>query len=69
MLALVASCDALVENFRPGQLTKLGLDEHSLRIARPDLVIAHISGYGQDGPYRDGLRSGSLARPWVACGI
>jgi len=53
VLALVASCDALVENFRPGQLTKLGLDEHSLRSARPDLVIAHISGYGQDGPYRE----------------
>jgi crotonobetainyl-CoA:carnitine CoA-transferase CaiB-like acyl-CoA transferase len=53
VLALVASCDAVVENFRPGQMTKLGLDEQSLRRARADLVIAHISGYGQDGPYRE----------------
>ena len=47
------SCDALVENFRPGQLAKLGLGHEALRRARPDLVIAHISGFGQDGPYRD----------------
>ena len=52
VLRLVASCDALVENFRPGQLAKLGLGPEVLRRARPDLVVAHISGYGQDGPYR-----------------
>ena len=52
-LRLVAGCDALVENFRPGQLDKLGLGEARLREARADLVIARISGYGQDGPYRD----------------
>src|SRR5688572_19601481 len=53
VLRLVESCDALVENFRPGQLGKLGLDKEVLQQARPDLVIAHISGFGQDGPYRD----------------
>ena len=53
VLQLVAKCDALVENFRPGQLDKLGLSEATLKNARPDLVIARISGYGQDGPYRD----------------
>jgi formyl-CoA transferase len=53
VLRLVAGCDALVENFRPGQLDKLGLREEALRSARPDLVVAHISGFGQDGPYRD----------------
>jgi crotonobetainyl-CoA:carnitine CoA-transferase CaiB-like acyl-CoA transferase len=53
VLRLVAKCDALVENFRPGQLDKLGLSEATLKNARPDLVIARISGYGQDGPYRD----------------
>ena len=41
------------ENFRPGQLAKLGLGEAALKAARPDLVIARISGYGQDGPGRD----------------
>ena len=53
VLDLVASSDALVENFRPGQLAKMGLGEAELRAAKPDLVIARISGYGQDGPGRD----------------
>jgi crotonobetainyl-CoA:carnitine CoA-transferase CaiB-like acyl-CoA transferase len=53
ILALVAECDAVIENFRPGQLAKLGLSPEILRGARPALIIAHISGYGQTGPYRD----------------
>jgi crotonobetainyl-CoA:carnitine CoA-transferase CaiB-like acyl-CoA transferase len=53
ILGLAAKCDAVVENFRPGQLTKLGIGPDVLRAARPGLVVAHISGYGQDGPYRD----------------
>lgn len=50
---LAAGCDALVENFRPGQLDKLGLGADRLRAVNPGLVVTHISGYGQDGPYRD----------------
>jgi crotonobetainyl-CoA:carnitine CoA-transferase CaiB-like acyl-CoA transferase len=53
ILGLAAKCDAVVENLRPGQLTKLGIGPDMLRAARPGLVVAHISGYGQDGPYRD----------------
>ncbi|HEY4252097.1 MAG TPA: CoA transferase [Roseomonas sp.] len=53
VLDLVKHCDALVENFRPGHLDRLGLGRAALLAARPDLVIARISGYGQDGPYRD----------------
>jgi crotonobetainyl-CoA:carnitine CoA-transferase CaiB-like acyl-CoA transferase len=53
VLRLVAECDVLVENFRPGQLEKMGLGADLLRSVRPDLVIARISGYGQTGPYRD----------------
>ncbi len=53
VLDLIRSCDAVVENFRPGQLAKMGLGEAELRAAKPDLVIARISGYGQDGPGRD----------------
>lgn len=53
VLDLVRHCDALVENFRPGQLEKLGLGRDALLEAQPDLIIARISGYGQDGPYRD----------------
>ena len=53
VLRLAAKSDAVVENFRPGQLARLGLGPDVLRGARADLVIAHVSGYGQDGPYRD----------------
>jgi crotonobetainyl-CoA:carnitine CoA-transferase CaiB-like acyl-CoA transferase len=53
ILALIPHCDAVIENFRPGQLAKLGLAPEVLRSVRPDLVVAHISGFGQTGPYRD----------------
>ena len=53
LLDLVAQSDAVIENFRPGQLARMGLGPDELRARNPDLIIAHISGYGQDGPYRD----------------
>ena len=53
LLKLVAECDVVLENFRPGQLEKLGLGPDVLRAINPDLIVAHISGFGQDGPYRD----------------
>ncbi|MDB5715457.1 MAG: Formyl-CoA transferase [Sphingomonadales bacterium] len=53
IIRLVKSCDVVVENFRPGQLEKMGLGDAVLRSARPGLVIAHISGYGQTGPWRN----------------
>jgi len=53
VLRLAAGCDAVVENFRPGGLQHLGIGPDALRAARPGLVLAHISGFGQDGPYRD----------------
>lgn len=53
VLKLVASCDVVVENFRPGQLEKFGLGADVLRGVNPELVISHISGYGQSGPDRE----------------
>ncbi len=53
VLDLVKTCDALVENYRPGQLAKMGLGRDRLEAARPGLVVAQISGYGQEGVYRD----------------
>lgn len=53
ILELVAHCDVVVENFRPGQLDRMGLGPDVLRSVRPDLIVSHISGYGQTGPYRD----------------
>ena len=46
-----AQADVLVENFLPGELAGFGLDPAQLRREHPDLVIASITGFGQDGPY------------------
>lgn len=53
VLKLVPHCDVVVENFRPGQLARMGLGPDVLRAIRPDLIIAQISGFGQTGPGRD----------------
>jgi len=50
---LVAQADVVCENFRPGTLAKWGLDYDVLRAINPKLVLLQVSGYGQDGPYRD----------------
>ena len=50
---LAARSDLLVENFRPGVATKLGLDWESLRKVNRGLVYASISGFGQTGTLRD----------------
>lgn len=47
---LIAGADVLVENFRPGTLTKMGLAPEELRRRYPRLVIASISGFGSRGP-------------------
>jgi formyl-CoA transferase/CoA:oxalate CoA-transferase len=47
---LIARADVLVENFRPGVLTRLGLDYASLNSVHPRLVYCSISGFGQHGP-------------------
>ena len=50
---LAAQCDAVVENFRPGTLERLGLGYDVLSADNPGLVLVRISGYGQTGPYRE----------------
>jgi crotonobetainyl-CoA:carnitine CoA-transferase CaiB-like acyl-CoA transferase len=48
---LIAQCDILVENFKPGGLAKYGLDYASLKDAFPGLIYCSITGFGQTGPY------------------
>ena len=50
---LVEGADVLVENFRPGVMDRLGLGWEVLRVVNPQLVYCAISGFGQDGPWRD----------------
>jgi crotonobetainyl-CoA:carnitine CoA-transferase CaiB-like acyl-CoA transferase len=50
---LAAHADVLIENFRPGAMERLGLDEKELRGTNPRLVYASLSGFGADGPMAD----------------
>jgi crotonobetainyl-CoA:carnitine CoA-transferase CaiB-like acyl-CoA transferase len=56
LLKLAQEYDVLLESFRPGVLDRLGVGYERLREVNPRLVYCAITGYGQDGPYRD--RSG-----------
>ena len=50
---MVAQADIVVENYRPDVKHRLGIDYESLSKINPRLVYASISGFGEDGPYRD----------------
>jgi crotonobetainyl-CoA:carnitine CoA-transferase CaiB-like acyl-CoA transferase len=50
---LAAGADVLVEGFRPGVMQRLNADYATLRRLNPRLVYCSLSGFGQDGPYRD----------------
>lgn len=48
--ALIATADAVVENFKPGTMERLGLGYDRVRRIKPDIVYCSVSGYGQSGP-------------------
>lgn len=48
---LVAEADVVVENYRPDVKTRLGIDYEALAAINPRIILASISGFGQDGPY------------------
>lgn len=50
---LVAESDVFLQNYRPGVAARLGVDYETLSAINPSLVYVSISGYGEDGPYRD----------------
>lgn len=50
-LELVSKSDVIIENFRTGTLEKWGLGMDVLRKANPDIIVTHVTGYGQTGPY------------------
>ena len=57
---LIAGAQVLVENFRPGTLEAMGLAPADLHRRNSGLVVVRVSGWGQDGPYRDRPGFGTL---------
>ncbi len=52
-LRMAERCDVVLENYRVGALARLGLDYETAKKRNPAIIYCSISGFGQDGPYRD----------------
>jgi crotonobetainyl-CoA:carnitine CoA-transferase CaiB-like acyl-CoA transferase len=50
---LARTADVVIEGFRPGVMKRLGIDYDTIKEINPRIVYASLTGYGQDGPYRD----------------
>lgn len=50
---MIAKADVFVQNLAPGAVDRLGVGAEAMRAAHPALIYVSISGYGEDGPYRD----------------
>ncbi|WP_024302938.1 CaiB/BaiF CoA-transferase family protein [Pseudogulbenkiania sp. MAI-1] len=53
LMELISSADVLVQNLAPGAAARMGLGSDTLQAKYPSLIVCDISGYGEDGPYRD----------------
>ena len=51
LLRLAATADVFVQNYRPGVMTRLGIDEPSLRVVNGGIVYVSMSGFGESGPF------------------
>src|SRR5260370_29984742 len=60
LLDLLGTAHVLIENFRPGTLEAMGFGPDVLHLRNPRLIILRVSGWGQDGPYRDRPGFGTL---------
>ncbi|KXA90337.1 hypothetical protein AKJ37_05725 [candidate division MSBL1 archaeon SCGC-AAA259I09] len=52
-MKLAEEADVIFEQFRPGVVEKLGIDYESVKKTNPETIYCSLSGFGQDGPYRD----------------
>ena len=69
-LKLVETADIVVENYRPDVKDRLGIDYATLRAINPRIILASVSGFGQDGPYRtragfDQIAQGMGGLMWI----
>ena len=51
LLKLAAMADVIIQNFRPGVVERLGIDEDAVRAVKPDIIYASSSGFGEKGPF------------------
>lgn len=58
--AIAAECDVVLENFRPGTLARWGLGYDDLAAVNPQIVVTHVSGFGQTGPKASEAGFGSV---------
>jgi formyl-CoA transferase len=80
---LASECDVILENFRPGVLSKYGLDRETVARTNPGVIVTHVSGFGQTGPRASEAGFGSIGeavggirhttgdpdRPPARCGV
>lgn len=64
---LASRADVIIENFRPGTMARWGLGYETLKQANPGLIMLHLSGFGQDGPYASRPGYGALLESM--CGL
>lgn len=57
---LTNEVDIIIENFKPGTMEKWGLGYEDLKRINPKIIMVRVSGYGQDGPYRNKPGFGSI---------
>jgi CoA:oxalate CoA-transferase len=50
---LLAKADVMMHNFRPGVMERIGLDYETVKKINPSIIYAEISGYGNEGPWKD----------------
>jgi crotonobetainyl-CoA:carnitine CoA-transferase CaiB-like acyl-CoA transferase len=60
-LRLVGEADAVIENYRPGTFARWGLSYEELAAINPRIIVLHVSGYGQTGPYAQRPGYGTIA--------
>ena len=52
-LQLVEKSDVVIENFRTGTLDKWGIGYEAMKLRKQDIILSHVTGYGQTGPYKN----------------